>query len=309
MNNIISHFKQHHKKYLFGIFGGFALVKTLLVFLAWFGVGLTTYYYSTFAEQESGCVMTGQYYTGEYQAWCYETGEYLTWGYTTWCYLTGGYRTGGSLDEEGQLTGQEYTWEYETWCYETGDYLTWWYTTWCYLTGGYWTWGILSCTSGDSDQDDLLSGGNGICGTGDIKLVAPLTGALLRWSIPLQVSYLTHDCTSTPLTIQLRDHNQQWVPIATLSSWVTSTTFNSLLLSGITNASGLVTSGLYTVLGSWSYLYTWIATGAYSNFWSWYQLRVVNGQNVLTTWWIFTIDNKVPTLTGIQFTSSTAVSW
>jgi hypothetical protein len=35
---------------------------------------------STFAQLESGCVMTGQYYTGEYQTWCVEIPEELTGG-------------------------------------------------------------------------------------------------------------------------------------------------------------------------------------------------------------------------------------
>ncbi|MEI6673422.1 MAG: hypothetical protein WCL02_09345 [bacterium] len=59
------HIKKHHKKYLLGIFGGFAVVKLFTLIL-----GLTVIEYtttSTFAELANGCVLTGQYYTGQYQ--------------------------------------------------------------------------------------------------------------------------------------------------------------------------------------------------------------------------------------------------
>ena len=69
------------------------------------------------------------------------------------------------------------------------------------------------------------------------------------------------------LTLQLYDHNKKWISLATISSLATGYSFNSLLLSGYTNASGLVTSGVYTVSdASGLVLFTGIATGAYTNF-------------------------------------------
>ncbi|MFA7717364.1 MAG: hypothetical protein WC875_01510 [Candidatus Absconditabacterales bacterium] len=301
MGTIVDHFKEHHQKYLFGIFGGFAVIKTILVFITGFGVGISTYYYSSFADQESGCVMTGQYYTGEYQE-CVTTGGYLTGGQEECTTIQEGYYTGGTLDESGNLVDQTYVDPIED-CIFTGQYYTGEYED-CVTTGGYRTGGILSCP----DDVGVLSGGDDICGSGDIQWITTLSGSLVRGTIPLQLSYLTDDCVSTPLTIQLWDHNQQWVSIATMSSGATGTTFNSFLLSGITNASGLVTSGFYHVTGSGSYLYTGIATGLYNTFWSGYQMRIVAEQQVLATGGIFTVDNKIPTLTGIQLTSSGAVS-
>jgi hypothetical protein len=64
-HHVHHHIKQHHEKYLFGIFGGYAIVKLVLLVL---GLSAVQYLHtSTFAQLESGCVMTGQYYTGEYQ--------------------------------------------------------------------------------------------------------------------------------------------------------------------------------------------------------------------------------------------------
>ena len=54
------HIHKHHKKYLLGIFGGFAVTKMLVVFVA--GVGVLNYSFSTFADEATGCVMTGQVY-------------------------------------------------------------------------------------------------------------------------------------------------------------------------------------------------------------------------------------------------------
>lgn len=63
--HIHHHFKRHHRKYLVGIFGGFAVVK---LFLLVFGLTAVQYaYQSSFAQLETGCTLTGQYYTGEYQ--------------------------------------------------------------------------------------------------------------------------------------------------------------------------------------------------------------------------------------------------
>lgn len=55
------HVKKHHKKYLFGIFGGFAVAKLFLLV-----AGLSVVEYSvtsTFAQLATGCELTGQYYT------------------------------------------------------------------------------------------------------------------------------------------------------------------------------------------------------------------------------------------------------
>jgi hypothetical protein len=76
--NTASHVHKHHKKYLFGVFGGFAITKMLVFFIA--GVGILNYSYSTFADNETGCVMTGEIYIEETQN-CITIPAYLTGGY------------------------------------------------------------------------------------------------------------------------------------------------------------------------------------------------------------------------------------
>lgn len=67
---------------------------------------------------------------------------------------------------------------------------------------------------------------------------------------------------------------------------------------------------MYTVTdASGAVLFTGIASGAYTDLGTGYRLRLVDqNQNVLYTGGAFTIDNKFPTLTGIQFTSSDETS-
>jgi hypothetical protein len=51
VHHVHHHLKRHHKKYLVGLFGGFALVKTfLLLFTA---LGALPYSYSTFADNQT----------------------------------------------------------------------------------------------------------------------------------------------------------------------------------------------------------------------------------------------------------------
>jgi len=60
-HHVHHHLKHHHKKYLFGVFGGFAVVKLFLLVL---GLSVVEYSYnSTFAQLQTGCTLTGQYYT------------------------------------------------------------------------------------------------------------------------------------------------------------------------------------------------------------------------------------------------------
>lgn len=98
------HIKKHHRKYLFGLFGGYAIVKLVLLVL---GLSAVQYLHvSTFAQLESGCLMTGQYYTGEYQTGCIEVPEEITGGYLIDCQTIPGYFTGGTLNESGELVDQ-----------------------------------------------------------------------------------------------------------------------------------------------------------------------------------------------------------
>ena len=125
------HINKHKHKYLFGIFWGYAVVKLFLLLL-WVSVVEYTRS-STFAQLESGCVLTGQYYT-----WEYLTGQELTWWYSE-CTTVEGYFTWGTLDESGTLIGATRVDPVET-CVLTWQELSAWYLTWGYRTWGYITW-------------------------------------------------------------------------------------------------------------------------------------------------------------------------
>ena len=49
------HIKKHHKKYLMGIFGSFAVIK---LFLLVAGLSVVEYHVSTFAQLATGCQFT-----------------------------------------------------------------------------------------------------------------------------------------------------------------------------------------------------------------------------------------------------------
>ncbi len=324
------HVKKHHKKYLFWIFGGFAVTKMLVLFVA--GVGILHYSYDTFADEETGCTMTGQVYVDEVTT-CTTIPAYLTGG-TQECTITqAGYYTGGTMNDSGEMVGQEYVnpvetciWIGQTTVEEIQD---------CTTLSWYWTGGELVCpTTGDEEIIDVVETGTtdtwstdaeiglrslsvintGVCDAEDIVRSLPTSGAFVKWTIPFSWSYTNDDCTRTGhvqlLTLQLYDHNSQRVSLATLSSLATGYDFDSLLLSWYTNASGLVTSGIYTVVNaSGVALYTGIASWAYTNFATGYQVRLLDSEGeVLSTGTIFTVDNVLPTLTGVALASSDAVS-
>ena len=304
------HIRKHHKKYLLGIFGGFAVVKMFLLFVAW--VEMIHYSFNTFASNETGCVMTGQMYISGTQS-CTTIPGILTWG-TEVCVVTEEwYYTGGTLDENQELTGRTYVAPVES-CSMTGQTMTE-DTQECIPVDGYWTGGTLICpATGDIQVLSLESTWDSICDSNDIQRNSPLSSSFNKWLLSLTWSYLTTDCTITGnvqlLTLQLYDHNKKWITLATLSSLATGYNFDSLLLSGYTNASGWVNSGIYSVSNaSGIVLFTGITTGTYTNFATWYQVRLLDSRgDLLSLGNIFTIDNKPPVLTNATLTSNDAVS-
>jgi hypothetical protein len=305
------HVHKHHKRYLLWVFGGFAVVKMLLLFVA--GVEMVHYSFDTFASEDTGCVMTGQLYISGSQS-CTTISGYLTWG-TQVCVVTQEwYYTGGALNESGDLVGQTYVDPVES-CSLTGQTMTE-DTQDCTTIEGYWTGGTLFCpTTGDllQSQNEVLSGDSS-CTTADIEWTVPLSGSSIKWRTSLSWSYLTPDCTSTGhvqlLTLQLYDHNKKWISLATVSSLATGYTFDTLFLSWYSNASGLVDSGIYTVTNaSGTVLFTGVATWAYTNFATGYQLRLLDSNGaILSMGNIFTIDNVAPALTAAALASTDAVS-
>ena len=301
----------------------------IVVFAA--GVGILHYSYNTFADQETGCTMTGQVYVDEVTT-CTTIPAYLTGG-TQECTITqAGYYTGGTMDESGNMVDQEYVnpvetciWIGQTTVEEIQD---------CTTISGYRTGGELVCpTTGEEEILDVNTGANdtwtndtwvelrsmmltntGVCDSGDVSWIVPTSGAFVKWTIPFSRAYANDDCTRTGnvqlLTLQLYDHNRQRIPLATISSLATGYEFDSLLLSWYTNASGLVSSGIYTVTNaSGVVLYTGVVSWAYTNVATGYLVRLLDSEGaILSTGNIFAIDNTRPTLTGVTLTSSDAVS-
>ena len=114
---------------------------------------------------------------------------------------------------------------------------------------------------------------------------------------------LGSDCANTSLTLQLYDHNAQWITLATLAAGTTGYTFDSSLLSGKWSSTGLVLSGLYTQWVGTSVVYTGIASGNYLAARSGYQWKIMKNSTPILTSPVMTIDNQKPMLTGLTIDS------
>ncbi len=334
-HHVHHHIKKHHKKYLAWFFGGFAVVKLVLLVLWLSAVQYTYTHTETFADLESGCVMTGEYYTGEYQAGCFDVSEERTGWYLIDCVTVPGYFTGGTLNESGDLVGQERIEESQEWCVLTGETIIPAYTTWCYATWGYRTWWTLLCTEGQGTGDEEVLTGeqetgtgdeeigtgdgeieinqtslwNGICESWDVVWNAPVSWWFVRDIFSVSWTYSWTDCLVSWLSLQLRDHNAQWIALGAFASWTTSFAFNSRSLYSFAS------SGWYHVIGTWLsgqqyYLYTWTYTWTYSRLFTWYTLRLLDASQ--TSFFespLFTIDNEIPTITWITLISSWSTTW
>ncbi|MFA5747977.1 MAG: hypothetical protein WC872_02575 [Candidatus Absconditabacterales bacterium] len=257
---VISHMKKHHKKYIFGAVGGALAVK--LIMLAFTSLGIYQYAnnHLTFADVQSGCSITGQYYTG---------GEQI-------CYMTGQYT--GSIYSGEELIGEELTGGTQI-CYMTGQY----------LTGGEQICPIVECDNGDIT-------------------LSIISGSILKDIFTIGLTHGNTDCDNELISIQLLDHNNQWISIANFTGSSDSINFDSRLLSGIYNTSGLLFSGYYNITGTNAsgqiyYIFTGTYTGAYTNYFTGYKLRISNQSgNIIYSGDnnIFTIDNQKPNLIGIS---------
>lgn len=318
-----SHVKQHHKKYLAGIFGWYAVVKLVLLVM-W----LTVVQHSlwTQAQLDTGCVLTGQYYTWEVQTWCTRVPEQVSEGTLEWCITIPGYWTGGSVNESGDLVNQTRVEETQTGCSLTGQTTIPGYWTWCTTTPGYWTGGTVVCQqdqqTGDTNDDTLpeTTKDNGVCESADIVWKTPYSGSILKDSFPITWEYSWNDCRSIALSLQVLDHNQQWISLntttmPTLVSLLSASTITTGSMSYQFNSLPFVqyqNSWLYHVMGTtmsginyvvYTGLYTWL----YTDFYTWYTLKLVdNANNVLHQTTPFTIDNRDPSVTGYTLTSNTS---
>lgn len=121
------------------------------------------------------------------------------------------------------------------------------------------------------------------------------------------------------VTVQLRDHNGQWITLGTGELDGTGLVFRStgLAYTGLysifgTHASGSIytytgqsgqqLTGAYTVDTPYT-IYAAANTGSYTGLWTGYQVRIINasGVNLLSGARPFTIDNTLPSATGFTF--------
>lgn len=317
---VACHIKKHHKKYLAGFFGGFAVIK-LFALVVW--LSAVQYSVSTYA-QELWCELTGQYYTGEYETGCIVVPESLTGWYLVDCVTIPGYYTGGTLNESGELVDQVWVEETQEWCVLTGQEIIPEYTEWCFMTWGYRTGWTEICDEefgtgdeeilgdeelGIGDEEEIVSEWNGICESGDIVWNTALSWWIFRNIFSMAWTYSGTDCITSDLHLQLRDHNAQWIDFGAFASWTTSYTFDSASLysfqqSGFYHIMGLNTSGQQY------FLYTGTYSGSYSRLFTGYMLRIVDAdQTLISQTPAFTIDNEVPTLSGISLLSDGLISW
>lgn len=324
VTRIHTHVKQHHKKYLAGIFGGYAVIKLVLLVM-WMTV--VQHSLGTQAQLDSGCVLTGQYYTWEVQTWCTRVPEQMSEGTLEWCITIPGYWTGGSLNESGDLVNQTRVEETQTGCTLTGQTIMPGYWTGCTTIPGYWTGGTVLCQQDQQTWDNTDAPGNEItkdnwvCESADIVWQTPYSGAIVKGSFPITWTYSWNDCAAAWLSLMLLDHNQQWIPLSTsvassllqTLSVSTSTSggayqFNSLPLLAYQN------SWLYHVMGTNasgnSYrMYTGMYSGVYTDYSTWYAIKLVNAQQeAVYQITPFTIDNKLPTLLAYTLFTDTAIT-
>lgn len=324
-HHVTRHIKYHHRKYLFGLFGGFAVVKLFLLVI---GLSVVEYTYnSTFAQSASGCILTGQYYTWEYQEWWYLTGQELVWWYLVDCITVPGY-TWEVLDESWSVVSQIRVEESQTWCVLTGQTLSEGYMTGYYLTWGYWTGGTWECdeeigtgdevvgtwnagtwdeNTGAHQEEIIVLWWNGICESWDIVWNTTISWSVVRNIFSLTWAYVGTDCLSW-LSLQLRDHNNQRIDLGSVPPWVTSYTFDSRPLYSFQQ------SGLYHII--WTgmsgqyYLYTGTYTGEYLRFFSWYKVRLTRfDQTLVSETPSFTIDNEAPILSWVSLLANGVASW
>lgn len=162
-----------------------------------------------------------------------------------------------------------------------------------------------------------------VCDAGDLVMTGAL-GGVYSLTTPVVIGGLfsinwaaanNHCNPDQIVTVQLRDHNGQWITLGTGELDGTGLIFRStgLAYTGLysifgTHASGAVYSytgtsgqqltGAYTVDTPYT-IYTGSYTGAYTGLWTGYQLRILSasGVDLLSGARPFTIDNTTPSLT------------
>lgn len=109
------------------------------------------------------------------------------------------------------------------------------------------------------------------------------------------------ECLDENIDLQLYDHNEEWITLATLSWTTTGYLFDTTLLWSGFYAQTWRNSSWETIL-LFTGIFSWVA----SDSWDWYRLRwLVQPDTILSETSSFVIDNKQPSLSWVVL----SVSW
>ena len=149
------------------------------------------------------------------------------------------------------------------------------------------------------------------CLAWDVSITQPTSGSIVGATFPISWTSEESCDQETEITIQLRDHNGQWIDIGTGTLGDTGVDFVS---------TGLVSTGFYTVTwvhlsgssytdgSTWVYtqdtiynIYTGAYTGLYTDFATGYKIRIIDDMYVILgeSDGTFTIDNKKANITWL----------
>ncbi|MCK9467400.1 MAG: hypothetical protein M0P94_03665 [Candidatus Absconditabacterales bacterium] len=138
-----------------------------------------------------------------------------------------------------------------------------------------------------------------VCGLGDIGLLSPLSGDILKGEIEISWTYKKNICEEIPLVVKLRDANTQYVKIGELEAGENSLIFDSsLLYSGFYNITGLNSTGEEILLHAGRY------PGLNTKYFSGHKIVIYSqDMDVLYEGDHFTIDNESPFLSEVILTT------
>ena len=161
----------------------------------------------------------------------------------------------------------------------------------------------------------------------EVQIQSPISGAVVLGEF--DVTWSSDNCDEDQeITLQLRDHNSQWINIGTgiledeelsfNSTWLATTGFytitgrhKSWTTRSELNGSGIViATGIYTQDTPYVQ-YTWAYTGSYTNYATGYKVRIISAdQTVLAqSNGTFTIDNDKPRMSGLMSSFAPLFNW
>lgn len=274
--NIGNHFKKHHKKYVFGLISGAFLYKVLSLAIAnVFLNNLGTH--QSFADNTDMLIDTGVEYVEEYN-WSEGDSEEDSSDITNSEENNSNENNLEENNSEENNSNENVSDETENLSSEQEE-----------------------TNSVDEEPDPVNGIESDVCSLGDIELLSPLAGDVLKWEIEISWSYKKSVCEEIPLIVKLRDANTQYVTVGEVNDWETSLNFDSsLLYSWYYNITWLNLSGEVITV------YTWEYTGLNTRYFSWHKIVIYSSDmEVLYEWEEFTIDNEAPSLSGVKLSTDT----